>query len=169
MKEFFAKKPLSGKVNTLNIITNSLAMVLVLGAIFGLSLLHYKNKGLSESSLLAKIATNSLSRSLPPADREEGDKALSEIFAYLDPDMGVQLFVDNELRGQFLNHENTNDINLPMTSDAPPETEELNGWTAHVAVPFVFTSDRKTEAIISIFASVKTLKSKPSPQRLSSP
>ncbi|MDA0750869.1 MAG: ATP-binding protein [Verrucomicrobia bacterium] len=155
MKEFFAKKPLSGKVNTLNIITNSLAMVLVLGAIFGLSLLHYKNKGLSESSLLAKIATNSLSRSLPPADREEGDKALSEIFAYLDPDMGVQLFVDNELRGQFLNHENTNDINLPMTSDAPPETEELNGWTAHVAVPFVFTSDRKTEAIISIFASVK--------------
>ena len=89
MKEFFAKKPLSGKVNTLTIITNSLAMMLVLGAIFALSLHHFKKKGLSECLVLAKIATNSLGRSLPPADRDEGDLALSEVFAYLDPDIGV--------------------------------------------------------------------------------
>lgn len=155
MKEFFAKKPLSGKVNTLTIMTNSLAMMMVLGAIFALSLYHYKNKGLNESSLLTKIATNSLSRSLPPADRDEGDQALSEIFAYLDSDLGVQLFVDNELRGQYLNHEDTNSIRLSMSNEAPPETESLDGWTAQVAVPFVFTSDRKTQGTISVFVSVK--------------
>ena len=156
MKEFFAKKPLSGKVNTLNIITNSMAMLLVLAAIFGLSLHHYKNKGLMESSILAQVATNSLGRSLPPSGRNEGDKMLSEIFAYLEPDLGVQLFVGNELRGQFLNHEEANTISLPMSPDVPSEKEELNGWTAHVGVPFVFTSDRKTQATISVFASVQS-------------
>jgi len=155
MKEFFAKKPLSGKVNTLTIITNSLAMMLVLGAIFGLSLYHYKNKGLSESSVLAKIATNSLGRSLPPADRDEGDLALSEVFAYLEPDIGVQLFVDNELRGQFMNHEETNPIRLPMTNDSLDEVDEFDGWTTHVAVPFVFTSDRTTKGTISVFQNVQ--------------
>ena len=155
MKEFFAKKPLSGKVNTLTIITNSLAMVLVLGAIFSLSLYHYKNKGLSESSLLAKIATNSLGRSLPPADRDEGDLALSEVFAYLESDIGVQLFVENELRGQFLNHEDTNPIKLPITSKPPVEIEELDGWTAQVTVPFVFTSDRTTKGSVSVFQNVE--------------
>lgn len=155
MKEFFAKKPLGGKVNTLTIITNSLAMMMVLAAIFGLSLYHYKNQGLSESSVLAKIATNSLGRSLPPADRDEGDLALSEIFAYLEPDIGVQLFVDNELRGQFMNHEETNPISLPMTNDSLDEVKELEGWTTHIAVPFVFTSDRTTKGTISVFQNVQ--------------
>ena len=155
MKEFFAKKPLGGKVNTLTIITNSLAMMMVLGAIFGLSLYHYKNQGLSESSVLAKIATNSLGRSLPPADRDEGDLALSEMFAYLEPDIGVQLFVDNELRGQFMNHEETNPISLPMTNDSLHEVKELEGWTTHIAVPFVFTSDRTTKGTISVFQNVQ--------------
>jgi len=155
MKEFFAKKPLGGKVNTLTIITNSLAMMMVLGAIFGLSLYHYKNQGLSESSVLAKIATKSLGRSLPPADRDEGDLALSEMFAYLEPDIGVQLFVDNELRGQFMNHEETNPISLPMTNDSLHEVKELEGWTTHIAVPFVFTSDRTTKGTISVFQNVQ--------------
>ena len=139
----------------MTIITNSLAMMLLLGAIFGLSLYHYKNKGLSESSVLAKIATNSLGRSLPPADRDEGDQALSEVFAYLEPDIGVQLFIGNELRGQFINHEETNPIRLPMTVDSLDEVEELDGWTAHVAVPFVFTSDRTTKGTISVYQNVQ--------------
>ena len=42
-----------------------------------------------------------------------------------------------------------------MTVDSLDEVEELDGWTAHVAVPFVFTSDRTTKGTISVYQNVQ--------------
>ena len=68
MKEFFAKKSLRGKINILTVITSVLAMVLVLGAIFGLNYYRYSKDELFKFQAQAQLFTRTLASLHPTAD-----------------------------------------------------------------------------------------------------
>ncbi len=144
MKEFFAKTSLRGKINILTVITSVLAMVLVLGAIFGLNYYRYSKDELFKFQAQAQLLTRALT-SLQPTSAELSDIGVGRLFGNSGSTLDAYLQIGDEKLPPYHRAGGPG----PVDGFWPSFGEQDEAWTepaegkAHVKV--VFNFDQKQD------------------------
>ncbi len=151
MKEFFVRKSLRGKINILTVITSVLAMVLVLGAIFGLNYYRYSKDELFKFQAQAQLVTRTLV-SLNPSIREVRDIGLTKLLASSGSVLDAYLEIGDERMPSYHRAGGPG----PVDGFWPSFNKQDEAWTeptegrAHVKVIFDFDSQNEVQGKLYI-------------------